>query len=409
MSIYLDEKNPGKHKPFEDAAPDIVEYVRYLEVIAGKSPNTAFSYYCDLRGFSRFMKRRRGLVPEDVELKDIDPKGLDTAFWGSVTKEDIYEYLYFLNRECGNKKSSTARRLASLHGFYDYLVNQVNKLTEDPTAAIKPPKQDKVLPKYLTAEQSMELLESTQTQSDFPERDYCMVVLFLNCGMRLSELVGMDLGDIDLEQRQIRLFGKGHKERMVYLNDACVDALQRYLSKRNTLEGLQPKEKAVFVTRRRKERISNRRVEQLVTGAMKAAGLKGFSTHKLRHTAATLMYQTGNVDILTLKQLLGHSSVGTTQIYTHLQEFQVRAAIEENPLGKVERKKTSLDTTEKAGETPQETTEERSNSEESSAEPGGTMPALEGAAKSGFGLDAASLKESDAEPDAQMPENNADR
>ena len=150
MSIYLDEKNPGKHKPFDDAAPDIVEYVRYLEVIAGKSANTAFSYYCDLRGFSRFMKRRRGLVPEDSEMKDIDPKGLDTAFWASVTKEDIYEYLYFLNRECGNKKSSTARRLASLHGFYDYLVNQVNRLDTDPTAAIHPPKQDKVLPKYLS-------------------------------------------------------------------------------------------------------------------------------------------------------------------------------------------------------------------------------------------------------------------
>ena len=136
MSIYLDEKNPGKHPPFDDASPDIVEYVRYLEVIAGKSANTAFSYYCDLRGFSRFMKRRRGLVPADTEIKDIDPKGLDTAFWGSVSKEDIYEYLYFLNRECGNKKSSTARRLASLHGFYDYLVNQVNKLTENPTASI---------------------------------------------------------------------------------------------------------------------------------------------------------------------------------------------------------------------------------------------------------------------------------
>ena len=240
MSIYLDEKNPGKHKPFEDASPDIVEYVRYLEVIAGKSANTAFSYFCDLRGFSRFMKRRRGLVPADSEMQDIDPKGLDTAFWASVTKEDIYEYLYFLNRECGNKKSSTARRLASLHGFYDYLVNQVNRLDSDPTAAIKPPKQDKVLPKYLTAEQSMDLLESTQTQSDFPERDYCMVVLFLNCGMRLSELVGMDLDDIDLEQRQIRLFGKGHKERMVYLNDACVEALQLYLNKRNVMEGLSP-------------------------------------------------------------------------------------------------------------------------------------------------------------------------
>ena len=390
MSIYLDERNPGKHAPFEDAAPDIVEYVRYLEVIAGKSANTAFSYYCDLRSFSRFMKRRRGLVPTDAEFKEIDPKGLDTAFWGSITKEDIYEYLYFLNRECGNKKSSTARRLASLHGFYDYLVNQVNRLPSDPTASIRPPKQDKVLPKYLTAEQSISLLESTQTQSDFPERDYCMVVLFLNCGMRLSELVGMDLGDIDLEQRQIRLFGKGHKERMVYLNDACVEALQLYLRKRNALEGLSPKEKAVFVTRLRKERISNRRVEQLITGAMKAAGLKGFSTHKLRHTAATLMYQTGNVDILTLKQLLGHSSVGTTQIYTHLQEFQVRSAIEENPLGKVSHKKaTGLDTTEPAGET----TAENTPAEEEPAEPSGPMEAFEGAAQEGFRADVSSMTE----------------
>lgn len=384
MSIYLDEKNPGKHPPFDDASPDIVEYVRYLEVIAGKSANTAFSYYCDLRGFSRFMKRRRGLVPADTEIKDIAPKGLDTAFWGSVSKEDIYEYLYFLNRECGNKKSSTARRLASLHGFYDYLVNQVNKLTENPTASIKPPKQDKVLPKYLTAEQSMDLLESTQYQSDFPERDYCMVVLFLNCGMRLSELVGMDLGDIDLEQRQIRLFGKGHKERMVYLNEACVEALQLYLAKRNTMEGLNPKEKAVFVTRRRKERISNRRVEQLVTGAMKAAGLKGFSTHKLRHTAATLMYQTGNVDILTLKQLLGHSSVGTTQIYTHLQEFQVRAAIEQNPLGTVTPEKARLDTTKRAAG---ENNADSMDVEEAA----GPMEAFEGAANDGIRVDISSM------------------
>ena len=332
------------------------------------------------------MKRRRGLVPDDSEMKDIDPKGLDTAFWATVTKEDIYEYLYFLSRECGNKKSSTARRLASLHGFYDYLVNQVNRLDADPTAAIHPPKQDKVLPKYLTAEQSIELLESTQTQSDFPERDYCIVVLFLNCGMRLAELVGMNLDDIDLENRQIRLFGKGHKERMVYLNDACIEALQLYLSKRNTMEGLLPQEKAVFITRRRKERISNRRVEQLVTGAMKAAGLKGFSTHKLRHTAATLMYQTGNVDILTLKQLLGHSNVSTTQIYTHLQEFQVRAAIEENPLGKLKKPKSEpkvLDTTEQeTGESSEKTMPEQ--------EPV-PMEAFDGAAKDGIGLDAAAL------------------
>ena len=396
MSIYLDEKNPGKHKPFEDASPDIVEYVRYLEVIAGKSANTAFNYYCDLRNFSKFMKRRRGLVPDDAEMKDIDPKGLETAFWGSVSKEDIYEYLYFLSRECGNKKSSTARRLASLHGFYDYLVNQVNRLQQNPTTSIRPPKQDKVLPKYLTAEQSKDLLESTQTQSDFPERDYCMVVLFLNCGMRLAELVGMNLEDIDFEQRQIRLFGKGHKERMVYLNDACIEALQLYLKKRNAMEGLNPREKAVFLTRRRKERIGNRRVEQLITGAMKAAGLKGFSTHKLRHTAATLMYQTGNVDILTLKQLLGHSSVGTTQIYTHLQEFQVRAAIEQNPLGTVTQKKKSLDTTEaEAGKSSGNNASVLSETNDETEDLTKPMDAFEGAANDGIRADVSALSESD--------------
>ena len=396
MSIYLDEKNPGKHKPFEDASPDIVEYVRYLEVIAGKSANTAFNYYCDLRNFSKFMKRRRGLVPDDAEMKDIDPKGLETAFWGSVSKEDIYEYLYFLSRECGNKKSSTARRLASLHGFYDYLVNQVNRLQQNPTTSIRPPKQDKVLPKYLTAEQSKDLLESTQTQSDFPERDYCMVVLFLNCGMRLAELVGMNLEDIDFEQRQIRLFGKGHKERMVYLNDACIEALQLYLKKRNAMEGLNPREKAVFLTRRRKERIGNRRVEQLITGAMKAAGLKGFSTHKLRHTAATLMYQTGNVDILTLKQLLGHSSVGTTQIYTHLQEFQVRAAIEQNPLGTVTQKKKSLDTTEaEAGKSSGNNASVLSETNDETEDLAQPMDAFEGAANDGIRVDISALNESD--------------
>ena len=396
MSIYLDEKNPGKHKPFEDASPDIVEYVRYLEVIAGKSANTAFNYYCDLRNFSKFMKRRRGLVPDDAEMKDIDPKGLETAFWGSVSKEDVYEYLYFLSRECGNKKSSTARRLASLHGFYDYLVNQVNRLQQNPTTSIRPPKQDKVLPKYLTAEQSKDLLESTQTQSDFPERDYCMVVLFLNCGMRLAELVGMNLEDIDFEQRQIRLFGKGHKERMVYLNDACIEALQLYLKKRNAMEGLNPREKAVFLTRRRKERIGNRRVEQLITGAMKAAGLKGFSTHKLRHTAATLMYQTGNVDILTLKQLLGHSSVGTTQIYTHLQEFQVRAAIEQNPLGTVTQKKKSLDTTEvEAGKSSGNNASVLSETTDETEDLTQPMDAFEGAANDGIRVDVSALSESD--------------
>ena len=183
---------------------------------------------------------------------------------------------------------------------------------------------------------------------------------------------------------------------MVYLNDACVEALQLYLHKRNTMEGLLPQEKAVFITRRRKERISNRRVEQLVTGAMKSAGLKGFSTHKLRHTAATLMYQTGNVDILTLKQLLGHSSVSTTQIYTHLQEFQVRSAIEENPLGKISQKaaqKASLDTTEPQTGTSQEDLANAKPERDVPSTETAPMEPLSGIAKEGFGIDPAKLND----------------
>ena len=331
MSIYLDEKNPSRHKPFQDASPDIVDYVRYLEVIAGKSANTAFNYYCDLRNFSRFMKQRRGLVPEDAEMKDIDPKGLDTAFWGSVSKEDIYEYLYFLNQTCGNKKSSTARRLASLHGFYDYMVNHASRLEQDPTAAVSPPKLDKVLPKYLTADQARALLEATRTSSDFPERDYCMAVLFLNCGMRLSELVGMDCNDIGTET--VRIIGKGNKERLVYLNDACHFALKQYIDSRAALPNLQDKN-ALFVSRKTGRRISARRVQQIVSQALQTAGLggKGYSTHKLRHTAATLMYRFGKVDMLALKEILGHEHVSTTEIYTHISTEQLRNAAKASPL-----------------------------------------------------------------------------
>ena len=227
----------------------------------------------------------------------------------------------------------------------------------------------------------------------------CLIVVLVPlAAAAVSVAVWKSTKPVQAMTDKIRLFGKGHKERMVYLNDACVEALQLYLNKRNVMEGLSPKERAVFVTRRRKERISNRRVEQLVTGAMKAAGLKGFSTHKLRHTAATLMYQTGNVDILTLKQLLGHSSVGTTQIYTHLQEFQVRAAIEENPLGKASRKKpgkADLDTTEaETGESREESPGSTAEATENSAtavDSSAPMAAFDGSAKEGFGLDTETL------------------
>ena len=370
-----------------DECPDYLrEFLTYIKVIKDRGDRTEEAYFLDIRCFLRYLKIQHGDEPKDSEWEKINVKNVPLEYLKSFTLMDAYNYMSWLKTERGNEAVTRARKTTALKEFYSYLYNKSKLLSSDPLSELEVPRVKKALPKFLTLEETQQLLRSIETKHT--ERDYCIITLFVNCGMRLSELVGMDLGDIDLEQRQIRLFGKGHKERMVYLNEACVEALQLYLAKRNTMEGLNPKEKAVFVTRRRKERISNRRVEQLVTGAMKAAGLKGFSTHKLRHTAATLMYQTGNVDILTLKQLLGHSSVGTTQIYTHLQEFQVRAAIEQNPLGTVTPEKARLDTTKRAaGENRGENNADSTDIEEAAS----PMEAFEGAANDGIRVDISSM------------------
>ena len=381
-----------------DAPACLTEYLNYLTTIKNRSQLTALNYYTDLRMFMRFLKVKNKLVDANEDFSEIKISDLDDKYIKAVTLTDAMEFLSFTVSERSNQAKARSRKAVSLRQFYKFLTNNKAWFAASPMLNLELPSPKNALPKHLTLQECGQLLHEgfKEFSSWMDYRDYAMIIMFLNCGMRLAELVGMDLGDIDLEQRQIRLFGKGHKERMVYLNDACVEALQLYLRKRNTMEGLSPKEKAVFITRMRKERISNRRVEQLISGAMKAAGLKGFSTHKLRHTAATLMYQTGNVDILTLKQLLGHSSVGTTQIYTHLQEFQVRSAIEENPLGKVlpiKATKASLDTTETAGET----SAENATAREDASEPSGPMTAFKGAAQDGFRADisAMSIEETD--------------
>ena len=391
MSSYIDVVHPDRHAPYLDIPNDVIEYLHYLDFVKLRSPRTVNGYYLDLRGFFRYMMLQWDRADDAAPPEKIDLTGISTRDIAGITKRDIFGYLDYA-RNADNGPKARARKLSALKGFFHYMCTQVNKLTVNPTENISLGTPQKALPKYLTENEAVELLKNIQ--SDFYERDYCIITLFLNCGMRLAELVTIDLSDF--RDDTIRIVGKGNKERLVYLNDACVEALQLYLRKRNTMEGLSPKEKAVFITRMRKERISNRRVEQLISGAMKAAGLKGFSTHKLRHTAATLMYQTGNVDILTLKQLLGHSSVGTTQIYTHLQEFQVRSAIEENPLGKVlpiKATKASLDTTETAGET----SAENATAREDASEPSGPMTAFKGAAQDGFRADisAMSIEETD--------------
>lgn len=329
VSTYINPNKPTVHGDYKDVPADVTEFLYYSETIRGLSPRTVNGYYIDLRTFLRYLMLRRGLVPADTELESIDVSKLDRPFIAAVTKEEIYEFLYYVTRQRSNANATRARKLSSLKGFFRYMTVKSNKLEYNPTDDIETPAQKKRLPKYLSLEESITLLKNLQ--SDWYERDYCILTLFLNCGMRLSELVGMDCNDIGTET--VRIIGKGNKERLVYLNDACHFALKQYIDSRAALPNLQDKN-ALFVSRKTGRRISARRVQQIVSQALQTAGLggKGYSTHKLRHTAATLMYRFGKVDMLALKEILGHEHVSTTEIYTHISTEQLRNAAKASPL-----------------------------------------------------------------------------
>ena len=330
MSSYIDVVHPDRHAPYLDIPNDVVEYLHYLDFVKMRSPRTINAYYLDLRGFFRFMMAMQwSRVPRDTPLEEINLKDISTEDIKKITKRDIFSYLDYVRSTDANGGKARARKLSALKGFFSYLVTQVNKLQENPTEGISLGSPKKALPKYLTAAESIDLLKNIQ--SDFYERDFCMITLFLNCGMRLTELVTINMGDF--KQDTIRITGKGNKERLVYLNGACLEALDHYKKARAALPNLPADERALFVSKRTGKRLTARRVEQIVARCLQSAGLsgRGFSPHKLRHTAATLMYQ-GGVDMLALKEILGHESVSTTQIYTHINQERLRAAVKASPL-----------------------------------------------------------------------------
>lgn len=329
LSSYIDVVNPGRHAPYLDIPDDVVEFLHYLDFVKLRSPRTVNGYYLDLRGFFRFMMVQwRRADPQD-EPAAIDLTHITTQDIGTITKRDIFAYLDHA-RSADNGPKARARKLSALKGFFGYMCTQVGKLSKNPTENVTLGTPKKTLPKYLTQDESVNLLNNIQ--SDFYERDFCMITMFLNCGMRLTELVTIDLGDF--RDDTIRITGKGGKERLVYLNSSCKDALRHYIKARASLSNLVDKD-ALFVSKRTGKRLTARRVEQIVARCLQSAGLsgRGFSPHKLRHTAATLMYQ-GGVDMLALKEILGHENVSTTQIYTHINQQQLRAAVEASPLAK---------------------------------------------------------------------------
>ncbi len=324
---------------YDELPAAVRNFVSYKLTVQGRSQKTMDEYALDLRTFFRFLTAKRSGADvkdmSDEALAEVDISGIDMDFIGAVTTEEVYDFLYYTLEARGNKWSARARKLSALKSFYKYLTVNMRAVDNDPTKNIDGPQKKKTLPKFLTLEESEALLGAVRAdeESKTRDRDYCMLVLFLNCGMRLSELVGINLSDIDRNMESLRVLGKGAKERMIYLNDACRDALRAYLRVRSADEAQIKDRNALFLSSRH-TRISNKTVQWVVNKYLKGAGLehKHFSVHKLRHTAATLMYQSGNVDVRVLKDILGHEQLNTTQIYTHVSDEGMRKAMAANPL-----------------------------------------------------------------------------
>lgn len=309
-------------------------FLNYQSTIKNKSENTIDQYCLDLRMFLRFVFANHSgiLVSDDAELDNIDITGIAPDYFKSVTLDDAYAFLSYCRNERSNKEKARARKVSCIRSFFKYL--KLNNLIEDnPMINLDSPKLKKSLPKYLTVEQSQKLLMSVS--GAHKERDYCIITFFLNCGMRLSELVSLDYNKIVIngDSAFVVITGKGNKERTVYLNHACIAALNAYMKVRPK-DGINASDKYALFLSNRRTRISPKTVQHMVDVYLQKAGLgsMGFSVHKLRHTAATLMYQTGEVDLLELKEILGHENLNTTQIYTHLLDAKLRAAVDANPL-----------------------------------------------------------------------------
>lgn len=309
------------------------DFITHLSVVKLLSDGTVQGYLRDVRQFLRFYTLSRGneeRTPEALEYVSIKEMTVDDL--KAITLRDIYDYYNFIALECGNHDKIRSRKASSLRSFFRYLTKQARLLEQDPTANLELAAPKHALPKYMNLHESLTLLRTLTQQENQKShvRDYCILTLFLNCGIRLSELVGLNLSSLDLSESKMRVLGKGNKERIVYLNNACMSALHEYLFIRNEIA---TDDRALFLSNQKK-RISRRRVQQVVENALAAAGLdgRGLSTHKLRHTAATLMYQHGHVDLLTLKNILGHESTSTTEIYTHLSDVELQEAMEHSPL-----------------------------------------------------------------------------
>ena len=328
-------------KRYTDCPQVLRDFLTYHETIKGQSPLTISEYYLDLRMFLRFVKLMRGDMPMHTKLDDIDIRGIDLRFVEEITTSDVFDFLSYLANdrvaipnaaapEYGISPSSRSRKLSAIKSFYKYLTVRTKQLTENPVADLEYPKLRKSLPKYLTLEQSAALLKAVSGPNE--KRDYAIIMIFLSCGIRRSELVGLNLTDV--YEDRLRVVGKGNKERFVYFGAPCRKAIDAYLPERN--KKVLSDNRALFGSRDN-NRISVTAVHRLIKKYLLAAGLDPdqFSAHKLRHTAATMMLS-GGVDVKTVQEVLGHENLNTTQIYTHIENTELKIAAEANPISRLD-------------------------------------------------------------------------
>ena len=308
------------------------DFISYLNTSRGTSSMTSKEYYYDIRTFFRFILLRKGLVDEN-EIEDEDDIDIDLVnidLIKSVDKVDMYAYIAYLDKQRKNNNKTKFRKISSVRTFFNYLTNKIDILEYNPAKDIDMPKIEKTLPIHLSLEEAYKLLDAVEESNAnqvYKARDFAMITIFLNCGVRLSELSGLNIEDIEDDDRMV-VTGKGSKERSIYLNKASKEAIDNYLKLRPDSQ-----DKALFLSNRL-TRISNRQIQRIVEKYVKKAGLdpNKYTVHKLRHTAATLMYQYGGADIRSLQEILGHESVTTTQIYTHITDEGLRNTVENNPL-----------------------------------------------------------------------------
>lgn len=327
---------------YSDCPAYLKEFLFYMITIRGRSRRTVDAYYIDLRTFLRYLKCVKIESGDPIDMDYFNSRcisDISIETLAALSLGDVYAFLNYTAENRENTAKTRSRKVSAIRSFFQYLTKKAGYLKRNPVEDLEVPADRKSVPRYLTLEESLELLTHIDPAASSYARDYCMVTLLLNCGMRLSELVGINLQDIRWEDKTLRLLGKGNKERIIYLNDACLKAIDAYMAIRRT-PAKEAYKNALFLSSQG-TRISPRRVEQIVGNCLQQAGLsgRGYSPHKLRHTAATLMYQHGGVDIRVLKEILGHANLGTTEIYTHLSSTQMENAANSSPLSKITPKK----------------------------------------------------------------------